>query len=121
MAGGTRTPATSAATMSRRIACMASPSEVVGNPGTGVARRRVAVDLFVAVVHRVGATGQRLGGLGALLVQQVEHRHVESQLAVSPHRAVLEVHVEQLFPRCTALGAIRGRLTEAEVVIAAVT
>src|ERR1700754_4184498 len=120
MAGVTRTPATSAATMSRSIACMTSPSEVVGNAETGVARRRVAVDLLIAVVNGVGATRHRVARLRTLLVQQVEHRHVERELAIGPDRTIFEVQIDQLFPWLPTLRTVSRRLTEAEVIVAAV-
>src|ERR1700750_931629 len=120
MAGVTRTPATSAATASRSSACMTSPSEVVRDAETGEARRRIADHLFVTVVHGVGAAGHRVLLRRTLLVQQIEHRHREGQLAVGPHRTVFDVRIAQLFPRLAALVTRTRRLAEAEVVVAAV-
>src|SRR4051812_38631646 len=96
-------------------------SEVVGDAEASVTRGRRVQGSLVVRLDTSGVAGARVDLQGLAAVEHVEHRDVEGQLLVGPHRTVLGAQVEQVQPGGVTHGARRRRLTVAVVVAVLVT
>src|SRR5690349_6986965 len=95
-------------------------SEVVRDTDSGVARRGLVKRDTVARVRLGRASADRVDLRFLTVVEDVEHREIESELAIGPRRTVFDRARHDVGPRIVTRVTRRRRLTLAPVIVRAI-